>query len=153
MPVPDLPSFYIIIHTMPPLLSLTIFCMVSCSLDWLSSPMEVSLLRMPSCTSCSMDFPNIFVSQMLSPRCPLSPIYWIRSFACCSVPTIGAISVSMLALIMWIEGLLHYHTVAAFSHRLQRRLHFDVLFFHCREFFHRMDQIIFCFHLDTAHFT
>ena len=108
MPVPDLPSFYIIIHTMPPLLSLTIFCMVSCSLDWLSSPMEVSLLRMPSCTSCSMDFPNIFVSQMLSPRCPLSPIYWIRSYPCSSVPPIGALSVSMLALIMWIEGLLDF---------------------------------------------
>ena len=91
---------------LPPLLSLTIFCMVSWSLVWLSSPMAEILVRMPSWTSCSMDLPKMLVSQMLSPRWLLSPMYWMRSLACCSVPTIGAISVSMFALIMWMDGLL-----------------------------------------------
>ena len=52
-------NIQMIIQTMPPLLSLTIFCMVSCNFDWLSSPMDAILLRMPSCTSCSMDFASL----------------------------------------------------------------------------------------------
>ena len=58
-------NIQMIIQTMPPLLSLTIFCMVSCNFDWLSSPMDAILLRMPSCTSCSMDLPKIFVCLLL----------------------------------------------------------------------------------------
>ena len=43
--------------------------------------------------------------EMLSPRSGLSLIYFIRSSACCSVPTMGAISVSIPARIIWMEGL------------------------------------------------
>ena len=67
-------SLYIMIQTIPPLLSLTIFCMVSCSFNWLSWLIEEILLRIPSCTSCSMDLPNIFVSQIPSSPEALSPI-------------------------------------------------------------------------------
>ena len=52
------------IQTIPPLESLTIFCMVSWSFNWLSSPIMVSLLVIPSFTSCSTDLPKMFVSQM-----------------------------------------------------------------------------------------
>ena len=55
----------IIIHTNPPVVSLTIFCMESCNLIWLSSPIMDSLLRIPSSTSCSMVLPKMLVSQML----------------------------------------------------------------------------------------
>lgn len=92
--------FYMIIHTRPPLLSFTIFCMVSWSFTWLSSLIMASLFLIPSSTSCWMDFPKMLVSQMLSPRSGLSLIYFIRSSACCSVPTMGAISVSIPARII-----------------------------------------------------
>ena len=55
----------IIIHTNPPVVSLTIFCRESCNLIWLSSPIMDSLLRIPSSTSCSMVLPKMLVSQML----------------------------------------------------------------------------------------
>lgn len=58
--------FQIIMHTSPPLLSLTIFCMVSCNFTWLSSSIIVILLRIPSSTSSPMDFPKIFVCQIPS---------------------------------------------------------------------------------------
>ena len=78
-------------QTIPPLESLTIFCMVSCSLIWLSSPIMETLLVMPSLTSCSTVLPKMFVSQMPSLEVSASEIYPIRSCACCCVPTIGAI--------------------------------------------------------------
>ena len=52
------------IHTMPPLLSFTIFCMVSWSFNGLSSPITATLAVIPSFTSCSTVFPKIFVSQI-----------------------------------------------------------------------------------------
>ena len=59
-------GFHMIIHTIPPLLSLTIFCMVSWSFTWHSSPIMEILLVMPSLTSCSTVFPKMLVSQMPS---------------------------------------------------------------------------------------
>lgn len=59
-------GFHMIIHTIPPLLSLTIFCMVSWSFTWHSSPIMEILLVMPSFTSCSTVFPKMLVSQMPS---------------------------------------------------------------------------------------
>ena len=57
---------HMIIQTIPPLLSLTIFCMVSWSFTWHSSPIMEILLVMPSLTSCSTVFPKMLVSQMPS---------------------------------------------------------------------------------------
>lgn len=54
----------IIMQTIPPLLSFTIFCIVSCSFSWLSSPITATLAVIPSFTSCSTVFPKIFVSQI-----------------------------------------------------------------------------------------
>lgn len=54
---------YKIMHTIPPLLSFTIFCMVSCSFIWHSSSIIEILPRMPSSISSPMDFPKILVSQ------------------------------------------------------------------------------------------
>lgn len=59
-------GFHMIIQTIPPLLSLTIFCMVSWSFTWHSSPIMEILLVMPSLTSCSTVFPKMLVSQMPS---------------------------------------------------------------------------------------
>ncbi len=59
-------GFHMMIHTIPPLQSLTIFCMVSWSLTWHSSPIMEILLVMPSLTSCSTVFPKMLVSQMPS---------------------------------------------------------------------------------------
>lgn len=67
-------SFYMMIHTMPPRLSLTIFCMESWSFAWLSSVIWAILLRIPSSTSCSTDFPKIFVFQIPSEFFALSLI-------------------------------------------------------------------------------
>ena len=69
--VPSFPAhgssgFHMIIQTIPPLLSLTIFCMVSWSFTWHSSPIMEILLVMPSLTSCSTVFPKMLVSQMPS---------------------------------------------------------------------------------------
>ena len=49
-------GFHMIIQTIPPLLSLTIFCMVSWSFTWHSSPIMEILLVIPSLTSCSTVF-------------------------------------------------------------------------------------------------
>ena len=65
-------GFHMIIHTIPPLQSLTIFCMVSWSLTWHSSPIMEILLVMPSLTSCSTVFPKMLVSQMPSLSSPAS---------------------------------------------------------------------------------
>ena len=54
---------YKIMQTIPPLLSFTIFCMVSCSFIWHSSSIIEILPRMPSSISSPMDFPKILVSQ------------------------------------------------------------------------------------------
>ncbi len=59
-------GFHMIIQTIPPLLSLTIFCIVSWSFTWHSSPIMEILLVMPSLTSCSTVFPKMLVSQMPS---------------------------------------------------------------------------------------
>ena len=97
-----------IIQTIPPVLSFTTFCMVSCSFSLDSSPRDAILVEMPSHTNCSTVFPKIFVSQIDAPPSFVSCKYPIKSFACCSVPTIGAISVSMFARMKWIEGLLAF---------------------------------------------
>ena len=57
---------YMMMHTSPPLLSLTIFCMVSCSFSWLSSLIIAILFCIPSITSSSIDLPKIFVPQIPS---------------------------------------------------------------------------------------
>lgn len=54
---------YKIMQTIPPLLSFTIFCMVSCSFIWHSSSIIEILPRMPSSISSPMDFPKILVSH------------------------------------------------------------------------------------------
>ena len=94
-------------HTSPPLLSLITFCIVSCNLSWLSSVSLPTLLSIPSSTSWRTVLPNILVSHIppspLSEFCP--EIYCIRSSACCCVPTIGAIYVSIFACIRCTEGL------------------------------------------------
>ena len=59
-------EYHMMIQTIPPLLSLTIFCMVSWSFTWHSSPIMEILLVMPSLTSCSTVFPKMLVSQMPS---------------------------------------------------------------------------------------
>ena len=110
--------------------------------------------------------------------CPRFPwIYRIRSSACCSVPTIGAISVSIFALIMWTEGLFdRIFTPNLFPWRItegssiwissssaqRRRIRFPlpipeqaslyIFFSNLRQLFHCMDQIIFALHGNTAEF-
>ena len=54
---------YKMMQTIPPLLSFTIFCIVSCSFIWHSSSIIEILPRMPSSISSPMDFPKILVSH------------------------------------------------------------------------------------------
>ena len=76
----------------PPLLSLTIFCIVSCSFSWHSS----SICRSLAADAVFHQFPDRFSENICGPDSFLallpSRIYAIRSFACSSLPTIGVIS-------------------------------------------------------------
>ena len=59
---------------------------------------------MPSITSSSTVFPKIFVPHTPSGVSLSFLMYPARSSACFSFPTIGAISVSIFARIIWIDG-------------------------------------------------
>src|SRR5699024_5605981 len=59
--LPRKSRFHMMMHTIPPLESFTIFCIESCSFTWLSSLIMAILFFIPSITRSSTDFPKIFV--------------------------------------------------------------------------------------------